>query len=66
MRRGGGPPCFTRSFNDCELEDAERFFHSLFGKKFFHGLDDKLSLKEAKDGIDKKKKQKRLRMVISL
>ena len=47
---GGWSPSFTREFNDWELEEVERFFNFLGGKKVLHEMDDRLSMIKAKDG----------------
>ena len=50
LEGGGWSPCFTRLFNDWELKEVERFFNFLVSKKVLPRMDDRLSMKEAKDG----------------
>ena len=47
---GGWFPCFTRSFNDWEMEKVENFLQTIHPLKVIPGLEDKLILKESKAG----------------
>ncbi|KAJ9701497.1 hypothetical protein PVL29_006726 [Vitis rotundifolia] len=48
---GGWSPCFSRSFNDWELEEVERFLSVLQGKRLRVGLEDKVLWNASKKGI---------------
>ena len=48
-REGGGWfLSFTRSFNDWEMEEVERFLHMIHFKKVIPSLEDKMIMKESK------------------
>ena len=46
---GGWAPCFARAFNDCELEEVERFLSRLQRKRL-QDFEDSVVWVEAKDG----------------
>ena len=47
---GGWNPCFSRAFNDWEVEEAERFLEWLHGKRVLGDVDDMVSWIETKSG----------------
>ena len=49
-RGGSWSPCFTRPFNDWEMEEVERLFCCLDGKKGNVGEEDRVRWMESKDG----------------
>ena len=48
---GGWIPCFSRSFNDWEVEAVERLLSTLQGKGLVAGLKDRVLWKASKNGI---------------
>ena len=50
-RRGSWNPCFNRPFNDWELEEVERLFCCLEGKKVRVDEEDRVKWMETKDGV---------------
>ena len=48
---GGWIPCFSRSFNDWEVEAVERLLSTLQGKRLVAGLKDRVLWKASKNGI---------------
>ena len=48
---GGWIPCFSRSFNDWEVEAVERLLSTLQGKRLVVGLKDRVLWKASKNGI---------------
>ncbi|RVW93056.1 hypothetical protein CK203_032813 [Vitis vinifera] len=51
--KGGGSwnPCFNRPFNDWEMEEVERLFCCLEGKKVRVDVEDRVKWMESKDGV---------------
>ena len=47
---GGWNPIFLRSFNDCEMEEVERFLQILHRQKIRPFMEDKILLKRSKNG----------------
>ena len=47
---GGWNPCFSRAFNDWEVEETERFFERLHGKRVLGDVDDMVSWTGTKSG----------------
>ena len=43
-------PCFSRAFNDWEVEEVERFLEQLHGKKVLGDVDDMVPWTETKSG----------------
>ena len=43
---GGWSPCFSRSFNDWELEDVQFFLHVIQGKRVISNQEDLLLMKD--------------------
>ncbi|RVW17454.1 Transposon TX1 uncharacterized 149 kDa protein [Vitis vinifera] len=43
LAEGGWNPCFSRAFNDWEVEEAERFLERLHGKRVLEDVDDNMS-----------------------
>ena len=50
LAEGGWNPCFSRAFNDWEVEEAERFLERLHGKRVLEDVDDMVSWTETKSG----------------
>ena len=48
---GGWIPCFSRSFNDWEVEAVERLLSILQGKRLAVGLEDRVMWEVLKNGI---------------
>ncbi|RVW36082.1 hypothetical protein CK203_079668 [Vitis vinifera] len=48
---GGWIPCFSRPFNDWEVETVERLLSTLKGKRLVAGLEDRVLWKASKNGI---------------
>ena len=48
---GGWIPCFSKSFNDWEVEVMERLLLTLQGKRLAAGLEDRVLWKASKNGI---------------
>ena len=53
MGKNGGSwsPCFNKPFNDWELEEVERLFCCLDGKKVNVDEEDRVRWMESKDGV---------------
>ena len=49
MEEGGWNPIFLRSFNDCEMEEMERFLQILHRQKIRPFMEDKILLKGSKN-----------------
>ena len=47
---GGWNPCFSRAFNDWEVEEAERFLERLHGKRVLGDVEDMVFWTEKKSG----------------
>ena len=47
---GGWSPCFSRPFNDWEVEDIQRFLQAIQVKSVHPNQEDLMLLKETKDG----------------
>ena len=47
---GGWNPCFSRSFNDWEVEEVESFLGRLHGKKVCGDVEDMVFWTETKSG----------------
>ena len=47
---GGWNPCFSRAFNDWEVEEAERFLERLHGKRVLGDVEDMVFWTETKSG----------------
>ena len=50
LAEGSWNPCFSRAFNDWEVEEAERFLERLNGKGVIEDVDDNMSWSETKSG----------------
>ena len=50
-RGGSWSPCFNRPFNDWELEEVERLFCCLDGKKVSVDEEDRVRWMDSKDGV---------------
>ena len=48
--RGGWNPCFTRAFNDWEVEKTERFLERIHGKKVLGDVEDMVFWIKTKSG----------------
>ena len=48
---GSWSPCFNRPFNDWELEEVERLFYCLDGKKVSVDEEDRVRWIDSKDGV---------------
>ncbi|RVW52806.1 hypothetical protein CK203_076615 [Vitis vinifera] len=52
-KAGSWNPCFNRPFNDWELEEVERLFCCLEGKKVRVDEEDRVKWMESKDGFSR-------------
>ena len=50
LAEGGWNPCFSRAFNDWEVEEAESFLERLHGKRVLEDVEDMVSWFETKSG----------------
>ena len=68
MGKNGGSwsPCFNKPFNDWELEEVERLFCCLDGKKVNVDEEDRVRWMESKDGVFSLKSLYRALQLVSL
>ena len=50
LAEGGWNPCFSRAFNDWEVEEVKRFLERLHGERVFEDVEDMVSWTETKSG----------------